>query len=48
MILRRILARRRHRRALAELSTLGERTLLDLGIDPDELRAEMSKPIWRE
>ncbi len=47
VILHRVLARRRHRRALAGLSRLGERTLRDLGIDPDALRAEMSKPSWR-
>jgi len=42
------LARRRHRQALADLAALSERTLLDLGFDPDELRAEAVKPFWRD
>lgn len=45
--LSRWLARRRHRRGLAALAALGERTLLDLGIDPDVLRAEASEPFWQ-
>jgi uncharacterized protein YjiS (DUF1127 family) len=40
-------ARRWHRRGLADLAKLDERTLRDLGIDPDMLRAEATKPFWR-
>ena len=41
-------ARRWHRRGLADLAKLDERTLRDLGIDPDLLRAEATKPFWKE
>ena len=41
-------ARRRHRRRhLADVAALGERTMLDLGFDPDIVRAEAAKPFWR-
>ncbi len=40
--------RRRHRRRhLADVAALGERTMLDLGFDPDIVRAEAAKPFWR-
>ena len=41
--------RRRHRRRhLADVAALGERTMLDLGFDPDLVRSEAAKPFWRE
>ena len=48
MLVRRWHARRWHRQGLADLARLGERTLLDLGYDPDRLRAEAAKPFWKE
>ncbi len=42
------LARSRRRRTLTGIAALGEHTMLDLGFDPDELRAEAAKPFWRE
>ncbi len=39
--------RRRRRRTLAGIAALGDRIMLDLGFDPDELRAEAAKPFWR-
>jgi len=39
--------RHRRRRSLAEIAALGERTMDDLGFDPDEVRAEAAKPFWR-
>ncbi len=42
------LARSRRRRTLTEIAGWGERTILDLGFDPDELRLEASKPFWQE
>ncbi|MBL8703229.1 MAG: hypothetical protein JNM30_00215 [Rhodospirillales bacterium] len=39
--------RRRRRRRLADVAALGERTMLDLGFDPDIVRAEAAKPFWR-
>ena len=39
--------RRRRRRTLTEIAALGDHVMLDLGFDPDELRAEAAKPFWR-
>ncbi len=41
------LVRSRRRRTLGEIAALGDRVMLDLGFDPDELRAEAAKPFWR-
>ncbi len=38
--------RRPRRRHLADVAALGERTMLDLGFDPDIVRAEAAKPFW--
>lgn len=42
------LARSRRRRTLREIAVLGDHIMLDLGFDPDELRAEAAKPFWRD
>ena len=42
------LARSHRRRTLTEIAVLGDHVMLDLGFDPDELRAEAAKPFWRE
>ena len=39
--------RHRRRMRLAAVAALGERTMLDLGFDPDIVRAEAAKPFWR-
>jgi len=39
--------RLKRRRFLTELEALGERTMRDLGFDPDSVRAEAAKPFWR-
>lgn len=39
--------RREHRLYLAAVAALGERTMLDLGFDPDHVRAEAAKPFWK-
>lgn len=30
-----------------ELSELSDRMILDIGLEPDEVRAEIAKPFWR-
>ena len=41
------LARRQRRRSLREIAALGERTLLDLGLEPGAVHREAAKPFWR-
>jgi len=33
--------------ARRELSELSDRMIADIGLDPDEIRAEIDKPFWR-